>query len=65
MPIISSIVVTDMVQSGGQRRIREEHTGNLGVKHYRQFVVASSYNEVNAQTELDAYSPFFVDGAKA
>ena len=46
MPIVNSIVVTDRVQSEGQRKIREEHTDNLGVKHYRQFIVASGYNEV-------------------
>ncbi len=46
MPIVSSVVITDRVQSGGQRKIREEHTDNLGVKHHRQFIAASDYNEV-------------------
>ena len=45
MPVVSSTIITDRVQSGGQRKIREEHTDNLGVKHHRQFIAASDYNE--------------------
>ena len=44
MPIVSSAVITDRVQSGGQRKIREEHTDTLGVKHHRQFIAASDYD---------------------
>ena len=46
MPIVSSVVITDRVQSGGQRKIREEHTDNLGAKHHRQFIAAGDYDEV-------------------
>ena len=46
MPIVTSAVTTDRTQSGGQRKIREEHTDNLGVKHHRQFIAASDYDEV-------------------
>ncbi len=44
MPVVSSAVITDRVQSGGQRKIREEHTDTLGVKHHRQFIAASDYD---------------------
>ena len=50
MSIVSSAVITDRVQSGGQRKIREEHTDNLGVRHYRQFIAASDYDEVAGLT---------------
>ena len=46
MPVISSVIVTDRIQSGGQRKIREEHLDNLGAYHYRQFIAASNYDEV-------------------
>ena len=46
MPVVSSTVITDRVQSGGQRKIREEHLDNLGTYHYRQFIAASDYAEV-------------------
>ncbi len=46
MPIVSSAIVTNRVQSRGQRKIREEHTDNLGGKHYRQFIAASGYDEI-------------------
>ena len=45
MPVISSVIVTDRIQSGGQRKIREEHTDSLGVKHHRQFIAANDYDE--------------------
>ncbi len=45
MPVVSSTIITDRVQAGGQRKIREEHTDNLGAKHHRQFITASDYNE--------------------
>ena len=45
MPITSSSVITDRAQSGGQRKIREEHTDNIGVKHHRQFIDANDYDE--------------------
>ena len=45
MPVMSSSVITDRAQSGGQRKIREEHTDNIGVKHHRQFIAASDYDE--------------------
>ena len=45
MPVVTSTIITDRVQSGGQRKIREEHTDNLGVKHHRQFIAANDYDE--------------------
>ncbi len=46
MPIVSSAVITDRIQSGGQRKIREEHLEHLGDYYYRQFIAASDYDEV-------------------
>ncbi len=46
MPVVSSTIVTDRVQSGGQRKIREEHLDNLVAYHYRQFIAAADYDEV-------------------
>ena len=45
MPVTSSSVITDRAQSGGQRKIREEHTDSLGAKHHRQFIAAAEYDE--------------------
>ena len=46
MPVASSEIVTDRVQNGGMRKIREEHTDTLGKAHHRQFMAASDYDEV-------------------
>ncbi len=46
MPVISSVIVTDRVQAGGQRKIRERHLEHLGDYYYRQFIAASDYYEV-------------------
>ena len=47
MPVVSSAVITDRVQSGGQRKIREEHLDSTGAPpHHRQFIVAADYDEV-------------------
>ena len=45
MPVVSSTIITDRVQNGGQRKIREEHTDNIGGIHHRQFIAASDYDE--------------------
>ena len=52
MPIVSSVVITDRVQSGGQRKIREEHTDNLGTKHYRQFIAGPDYLDIEKTAGL-------------
>ena len=46
MSIVSSSIIVDRTQSGGLRKIREEHVDNLGIAHYRQFIVAADYDEV-------------------
>lgn len=43
--ITASTIITDRVQNGGMRKIREEHTDHLGIKHHRQFIAASDYDE--------------------
>ena len=47
MSVVSSTIVTDRVQAGGQRKIREEHIDNTGAPpHPRQFIAAGNYDEV-------------------
>lgn len=45
MTILTSQIITDREQAGGMRKIREEHTDQLGKKHYRQFIAAADYDE--------------------
>jgi len=44
MPITISETVTDRVQNGGMRKIRQRFTDHLGKDHFRQFIAAADYD---------------------
>jgi len=44
MPITISETVTDRIQNGGMRKIRQKFTDHLGKDHFRQFIAAADYD---------------------
>jgi hypothetical protein len=44
MPIVASIVLEDAPQVDGRRWIRERHTDQVGVQHFRAYMVAAGVN---------------------
>ncbi|MEZ0150127.1 MAG: hypothetical protein AB9Q19_12555 [Candidatus Reddybacter sp.] len=45
MAITASTIITDRLQAGGDRKIREQHIDHMGNMHHRQFIVAADYDE--------------------
>ena len=44
MPIVTSVVVEDRPQTDGRRAIRERHTDQLSVLHFRDYLCAAGVN---------------------